>query len=290
MTSLFNSETLGEQTPWFGPLIEGYRSVLNTELHFLPPGEFELIVWLWENSGVFVGERVIGVFKAENTVTVDLGELFPDVTWRGGMIGATFRALNGVTPHFGIPFYTRFYRRDGHLAAIINSSNAKNLNHFARTGRKNTYRMCSQQTYVNDEWRPLSWHANVSSDPNYDVALKASVMVFNERGEKLSAPPIVIPPFGALLADIEAIFEGRLQEHLSRTGGRGSLAVTANDGGAIGYHFLQRRKTMELAGDHTRPVWKYLNMGYGASKATTDRSLGNYVRSAKSFLKFRLSA
>src|SRR5688572_3653200 len=119
--------------------------------------------------------------------------------------------------------------------------------------------MCSQQMYSDAEWRPLSWHGNVSADPGYDTVLDCTVTLFNERGERLTASSVKIAPFGALLVDIEALFEGELPAHLASGGGRGSLTVTAENGGAIGYHFLQRRSTLELAGDHTRPVWKYLN-------------------------------
>lgn len=290
MNNRFNPDYLGEQTPWFGPIIEGYNTVLNTEMHFLPPGGHELTMWAWDNAGRIMGEKVIGTFTAEDTVTLDIGAIFQEMRGRGGVIGLTFHGGTRSAAYYGMSFYSRFYRADGHLAAVVNSSNAKDLNHVARSRRKYTYRMCSQQMFSDAEWRPLSWHANVSADPLYTTEIDCTVTLYNERGERLTAPNLKIAPFGALLVDIEALFEGDLLRHLASGGGRGSLTVTAENGGAIGYHFLQRRASLELAGDHTRPVWKYLNMGYGARSSTVSAGPIDYLKSLKPFAKFHLQS
>lgn len=288
---LFNSDYLGEQTPWFGPLLPGYRSFFSSTTAVLKRGqEQDVTAWVWDQQGHLLGERVICSNRAGDLTTIDAAAVFPEFSGKAGTIGIFCHARNGVTPTAPQTWAGRYVTPGGKLAGAVFSGNPMNLNAPARLGRPSAYRMCSQELLVDATWRTLSWHGNVSGNPNYSSPIKASLFVLNQDGHRLDGPEQEIAPFGSILIDLEKIFGPALNDHLKATGGRGSYMMHSKQGGAVGYHFLQNRVTQELASDHTRPVVYYLNRAYGWSSKAYARSPFDFVRAAAHYLKFRLSA
>lgn len=284
----FNSEYLGEQTPWFGPVIEGYRSIVSSATMDLKKEfTYDLTAWVWDNAGNLLDERVLGSCKARDLLTIDVQAEFPVIAGRSGVVGVLCHAIGAVTPRVHENWVTRFISASGKVTTSITSGNPGNLNFPARSGRPYAYRMCSQELVSDADWKTLSWHANVSADPGYDKTIHPILVAINEQGERLESAPIAIPAFGAVLVDIEEIFGDRLRPHLKNNRGRGSYMMHAADGGAMGYHFLQRRTTGELAGDHTRPILMYLNAGYGSAKDSTPATALNFLKSSVRYFRFR---
>lgn len=284
----FNSEYLGDQTPWFGPLLKGYRTIVSSATMALTKGySYDVTVWIRDDVGNLLDERVLRTCKAGDMVTIDVQAEFPAAKNLSGIISVLCHAQGMRTPKAIENWVTRVISPSGKLTTAITSGNPGNLNFTARSGRPYAYRMCSQELLVDPHWKTLSWHANVSGDPTYNKTIHPSLIAINEQGEQLHSDPLAIPPFGAALIDIEAVFGERLKRHLGGNKGRGSYMMQASDGGAMGYHFLQNRKTGELAGDHTRPVLLHISAGYGATKDSGGRSIGAFLRSSAQYMRFR---
>lgn len=283
-----NNHYFGAEAPWFGPLLKGYRTILSSPTLTIPSGEYDVTAWVWSNTGQLLFEKVLRSCHANDLVTIDVNEHFPGVEAHDGVIGVLLHAKVGVSPRLTIDWITRLITPASNVTASITTSNPNNINFPERTNRRSIYRMCSQELDSTADWKPMSWHANVSANADYCTSIRVKLEVYNRGGEKLEGPELVIPPFGALVLDLEEIFGGTLLQHLARTGGRGWYSVFSADGGAIGYHFLQRRDTLELAMDHTRPTLLYLNNSYGASSYLTHRAPTAFLLSALRYMKFRL--
>lgn len=283
------NEYFGEQAPWFGPLLKGYRTIVSSATTEVPAGEYDVTAWIWNDGGQLVAEKVLRTCRAGELLTIDVTEEFPELSGQSGVIGILLHSRTGVSPKFTEAWTTRFVPPNGKMTSAVITTNPPNLNFTARTGRPYFYRMCSQELALSDDWKPMSWHANVSADASYAKPISVEIEVYNHDGETLHGPRMTIPPFGALLVDLEEIFGERLREHLGKTGGRGGYMLYSTDGGAVGYHFLQHRTNYGLAIDHTRPILRYLDMGYGASSALTNASPTRFIKESLRYLKFRVA-
>lgn len=281
------NEYFGEEAPWFGPLLKGYRTIVSSATTDVPDGEYDITAWIWDNAGHLLAEKVLYTCRGKELLTIDILDEFPEVEGKDGVIGILLHSKACVSPKFIEAWATRFVPPSGRMTSTVITTNPANLNFPSRTGRTYSYRMCSQELSLSDQWKPMSWHANVSADASYGSSISVGLDVYNENGDKLPGPRMTIPPFGALLVDLEEIFGNQLLQHLAKTQGRGSYMLYSNDGGAIGYHYLQNRFNLELAIDHTRPILRYLDMGYGASSALTDISPTRFVKESLRYVKFR---
>jgi hypothetical protein len=285
-----NNHYFGAEAPWFGPLLKGFRTIVSSPTLEIPSGEYDVTAWVWNNAGQLLYEKVLRTCHARDLITIDVSEHFPGVEEHGGIIGVLLHAKDGISPRLTNDWITRLITPAGRVTAMITTSNPNNINFPERTNRKSFYRMSSQELDITADWKPMSWHANVSANADYRRPIKVELEVHNRKGEKLKGPDFVIPPFGALVVDLEEIFGSALRQHLEKAGGRGGYTVHSTDGGAIGYHFLQRRTALELAMDHTRPTLMYLNNSYGSSSYLTNRAPIAFLLSALRYIKFRLAA
>jgi hypothetical protein len=285
----FNADYLGDRTPWFGPLLADYRPVFSCGMYGLDKGEHDVTAWVWDAQGNLLAEKIVRSCRADDLVTFDAEQTFPGVIGQAGTVGIMCRARDGRPKKGGEAWVVRYVAPNGKLAGVVYSGNPLDLNFSERTGRRHSYRMCSQELLVDADWKTLSWHGNVSANADYAKPIKVRLFVLDQNGNKLDGPDQTIPPFGSVMVDLEAVFGARIRQHLADTGGRGSYMMHSVDGGAVGYHFLQNRRTGELASDHTRPVAFYLNHAYGWTADGEPASPIRYLRSAARYAKFRLS-
>ena len=286
--SFFNEEFFAEETPWFGPFLGSYRSVLSNPGYILDmDSDYRICGWVFDECGKMRAERDFGFMRGERSVTLDLAEAFSDLTDVRGCVAILIRPEKGKQKPPMSQSWTQYLFSDTTLVGILNSSNPVNINHSARTGRRGQYRMVSPELVLCDDWRTLSSHSNVSADPSYDRTVEFEIVAYNAAGEPLHSHPCVVPPFGTAWIDLVEMFGESLYAHL-KPSGRGSYTVTCRDGAAVGYHFLYNPGTGSLASDHTRPVPYYLNMAYGAP--IDYMPLSKRLRAIASVLKFRLTS
>jgi hypothetical protein len=287
----FNVEYLGDQTPWFGPLLADYHCIFSSAMVGLPKNrEFDLTAWAWDDAGSLIDEHVVRTCRTGDLVTIDASQVFPAMMGRAGMIGIMCHARQGRTEKATETWAARYITTRDKLGGTVYAGNPLNLNYSERTGRRSFYRMCSQELLISPQWKTLSWHGNVSGNPDYGKPITARLFVFNQKGQRLEGPQQTIAPFGSVLIDLEEEMGDDLRRHLAETSGRGSYMMHSTDGGAVGYHFLQHRSSQELASDHTRPILHYLNRAYGWSPETQARGPVNFLRSAARVVKFRMQA
>jgi hypothetical protein len=285
----WNPAHLGNLSPWFGPLLPGYAPVLSSGMPLVAPGiDHEVTAWVWDSEGCPVAEAIVGKAVRDQLFTFELEKFVSEVRSLSGTLGIATRPLSPTSKASAETWVLRYIDHSGKMAGIVFSGAPKNMNFESRSGRSNSYRMCSQELLINRDWKTLSWHGNVSSDPNYDKQIHARLFILDENGNQLEGPEQVINPFGSVLVDIEEVFGDRAKEHLASNGGRGNYMMHAKDGGAVGYHFLQNRRTGEIASDHTRPVPFYLSSSYGWTAEGEPASAMRLIKSAARVAKFRL--
>lgn len=284
--TFFNADFFAGETPWFGPFLGRYRSVLSNPGHMLERStDYRVIGWVFDERGEMRGERDFGLMTYARSITLDFGEAFPDLVNVRGCVALLIRSNSGRGTKPISHDWTQYLFEGTTLVGILNSGNPVNINHPTRTGRKSQYRMVSPELALFESWRPISSHSNVSADPEYDRTVEFEIVVYNADGKEMRTRSHAVAPFGTAWVDLLEVFGETLDAHL-KPSGRGSYTVACHDGAAVGYHFLYNAATGALASDHTRPPMKYLNMAYGAP--VTDMNVLKRLRAAASALKFRL--
>lgn len=269
----FTSEYLDGQTPWFGPyLSDRYRMRVSTSGLGLAPGvDYRATLWLFDEGGAIVSEAEVGECAYGRGITVDITEAVSVGMAERGMLALLLRPI-GLAPAEPITeAWTLRLIDDTGLAETVTSEAPPRINAAGPTGKRSTFRLVSTQLVDTDGWRSVITVSNPSSDPLYRKSITLRTLVFNARGDSLSASPLSVPAFGTAFLDLVDVFGDELAALLARTGGRGSCRVASDDGAAIGYHFLCG-PSGQIAADHTRPMARYLRSGYGTSRYATDTS------------------
>lgn len=281
--TFFNADFFAGETPWFGPFLGRYRSVLSNPGDMLEGDtEYRVIGWVFDERGEMRGERDLGLMTRAKSITLDVSEAFPDLKDVRGCIALLVCSKNGGGTKPLSQTWTQYLFDGTTLVGILNSANPVNINHPTRTGRSGQYRMVSPELAIFEDWRPLSSHSNVSADPAYNRTLEFEIVAYNAIGEALCTRSHAVPPFGTAWMDLVEVFGEALYAHL-KPGGRGSYSVACREGAAVGYHFLYNPATGALASDHTRPPLKYLNMAYGAP--ADEMPFSKRIRAVASVLK-----
>ena len=271
----FSAEVLGTTIPFFGPLpAEKWQRVLLSTacLHLEPDIEYDALFWIFDAEGHIRYEaRVPGCFRMQ-PFSADLSALMPGSSAIRGMVGAALCPQKVVKPPKESEAWTVRFLAEGGLQETVVSEGPPRLNRPDPSGRHSRFRLISGALLSDATWRSLVAVSNASVNPDYQNEIEIVVTVRNGQGRALEPVTRTIPPFGTLWLDLQETFGPPLQELLESSGGRGSYVITSDGGGAIGYHFLYRPDTGEMAGDHTRAMLPYLTSGYGTSRYSVDKS------------------
>jgi hypothetical protein len=261
------------ENPWFGPYfgVDGFRVVISSGcLQLLPGVTYALTLSIFDEEGRLRAQKEVGRCVRHRPVTVDVGWQLPDLPPLRGMVALLLRpdsVMNVATP--AEAWTVRFVGSQGFEETVV-SELPPSIN---AAGKRSSFRLVSSQVLLEGDWRPLIAVSNASCDPSYDRFTTVLIEVRNADGEVIQSVTRRIAPFGTAWFDLLEVFGDGLRGLLAATGGRGSCVMYSQDTAAVGYHFLYSPEAGRLAGDHTRPMLRYITTGYGTSRFSTDDSL-----------------
>ena len=276
------------QTPWFGPFLSRYSCRVSSTGERLASGKtYQVQAFIFDKDGILLRRGVLGRISAAGGATFNLDQLcngIPEDT-EGCVALLTTDPDESEFKLLAETWMIRFVDNNA-LVGVINSATAPFINHPGKTGKRSRYRMVSQAIDLNSDMCPVSCHINASANPGYDTSSSFRVKVYNNNGEVLTSRPHEVRPFGCAWFDLVEEFGPSLISHLGKSGGRGAYTVESDDSAAVGYHFIFNKAKVGMAADHTRPIIKYLDMGYGEDPLKKGVGFVANARAAVSALKF----